>query len=111
MDIYAGKIPQDEDPGIAGDTIVNNWLLPEIHGFRVKFDDKSAMVTRFGHPITAIDISNIWLRTTDELENPDVSVAVTGEEEGIVVTREGLSLLAQTVENEALAEVFGLYRN
>lgn len=104
VDVYGGAIDLDRPTGLRGDTIVNDWKLPKIEGFRVRFEGDSALVARLDPSFTALDVSDIWLRTSDELLQPTLSIAEQGSEEHITVTRDGLTLLTQTIGHSALGE-------
>ncbi len=104
LDVYGGAITFDGTSRLRGDTIVNDWTLPDIKGFQVRYDKNTALVARPDHVITAIDVSDIWLRTADELFEPAISVAEQGGEEHIAVTRDGLTLLTQTIGHSVLGE-------
>ncbi len=104
LEVSGGAVVIDKSSGLSGDTIVNNWKLPDIKCFRVRFDKYTAQVARLDPAFTSLDVSDIWLRTADELIEPTISVAEEGSEEHITVTRDGLTLLAQTIGHNALGE-------
>lgn len=104
FEVRGGAISIDKDSGLSGDTVVNNWELPDVKGFRVRFDKDSALVARLAPTFTSLDVSDVWLRTSDELLVPQLSVAEEGGEEHITVTRDGLTLLAQTIGHGAISE-------
>lgn len=112
LDVYGGKIAFDtRGAGLHGDGIVNDWHLPEIAGFRVRYDERSALVARLDHSVTALDVSNIWLRTADELLDPTISHAEEGTEEHITTTRDGLTILSQSIGHQALGDSLAYIEN
>lgn len=104
LEVYGGAISIDKTSGLGGDTFLNYWELPDVKGFRVRFDKDSALIARLDPTFTSLDIADVWLRTSDELLVPQLSVAEEGGEEHITVTRDGLTLLAQTIGHSAVSE-------
>lgn len=103
LDVYGGEVKTDGTSRLHGDGIVNDWVLPSVRGYRVRFIEEAALVARLDPTFTSLDVSNVWLRTADELVQPPVSLAVEGDEQRIVVSREGLARLSQTIGNTAIA--------
>lgn len=104
LDVHGGEISIGESAGLSGDTVVNNWRLPEVKGFRVRFDRGTAVVARLDPAFTALDFSNGWLKTADELLVPQLSIAEEGDEQHITITRDGLTVLGQTIGHSAVGE-------
>ncbi len=104
IDVYGGTITTDGSTKLRGDGIVNDWAPPEIRGYRVRYDASSALICRLEPNITSIDVSDIWLRTSEELLMPHISTNEAGPEENITTTREGLVQLTRTLGHGAIAQ-------
>lgn len=100
LDIYGGNITFDGRSKLYGDTVVNNWQLPKIKGYRVQwFKDSSTLVTKLSPSFSSLDVSNIWLRTVEELLNDPITL---DSEEDIVVSGDGLTIIAQNLGHNAM---------
>ena len=103
VDVLGGRITIDGTSKLRGDTVVNFWILPDIMGFTFRYYGDSALVSRLDHSVTAIDVPNPWLRTSDELLDPMLSVAEQGSEERVIVTREGFRVLTDSIGHQAIS--------
>lgn len=107
--LYGARVKYDAPAGyggIDGDGFVNDWRLPNIRGFRLSFDHASAEVTDLPHTLTAINVMDSRIRTADELGDLRTALVHGDGQESIVVSRQGLGVLAQTIGHSALAQSF-----
>ena len=103
VDVFGGKITFDGRSSLRGDSLVNMWSLPAIRGYRISYGKTDALVTCIKPDFTAFDVSNLWLRTADDLLSPADYLAGSNGHEHLTLTRDGLTLLAGTIGHSAVS--------
>lgn len=97
--IHAGRVTNRDLDGLVGDGLMNMWKLPKIDQFRISDDgDVKDVESR----VSAIDVSDPWIKATNQLEGVDPS-APADSETNLVLSRQGFETLIQNMGGTALA--------
>lgn len=107
VNVYGSPIDFNETLELRGDGLVSDWPLPDMQGFQVRFAPGTVMIARLEPAFGALDVSDVWLKTADELAPAPLTVAQQGSEKRIVVSREGLAHLSQNMGHQALGQSLG----